>query len=412
MFIINDDMSIYITRGDVAFFSVAAKTDTGEAYKFKAGDVVRFKVFEKKACENVVLQKDFGVEAEADEVEILLEEKDTKIGEIISKPTDYWYEVELNPFTNPQTILGYDDDGPKVFRLLPEGDDIEEDEPITPEDIPVVDSELDLTSTRPVENQAIARAILGIEDNVKAELEKHKADIETELYTNAHGNRIINVAEPEEDTDAVNKGYADRKYLQSDGSVVMTGYLYNKTNSYPVVMKDREINGVTYRATLGVGQTSANADGVGSASLELRSSADNFATMVGRLDLRADGKLRVQVGNNSAFLYGLQDISSDFIESLGEGVVLGAIAVYKQGNIINGYMYLDCTNATSNDLFTVKGKYASIIPNVLATFKCTSAPEDRPNAIMTLGNNLWFIEGADVSKIYKVMLNFTYMCEN
>ena len=168
MFVINEDKSIYITRGDVAFFSIKATTDTGEAYKFQAGDVVRFKVFEKKACENVVLSKDFGIEAETEEVEIYLEEKDTKIGDVISKPVEYWYEVELNPYTDPQTILGYDEDGAKVFRLYPEGNEAEDYDPVTPEDIPVVDEELSLTSTRPVQNQAIARAIV----SVRSDLEK------------------------------------------------------------------------------------------------------------------------------------------------------------------------------------------------------------------------------------------------
>lgn len=199
MFVINEDKSIHITRGDVAFFSIEAKTDTGETYKFLPGDVVRFKVFGKKDCENVVLSKDFAVEAEANEVSIYLEEKDTKFGDVISKPTDYWYEVELNPYTNPQTILGYDDDGAKVFKLFPEGNEAEDDDPITPEDIPVVDKELSLTSTRPVENQAIARAIIEMQEEVNKGL------------TNAKGNRITNVADPIVDNDAVNLHYAKEK---------------------------------------------------------------------------------------------------------------------------------------------------------------------------------------------------------
>jgi hypothetical protein len=181
MFVINEDKSIYITRGDVAFFSLLVKTETGETYKFQAGDVIRFKVYEKKACENVVLSKDFGIEAETEEIEIYLSEKDTKIGDVISKPTDYWYEVELNPYTNPQTILGYDDDGAKVFKLFPEGNEKEDDEPITPEDIPVVDAELDLTSTRPVQNQAIARAVAGVKTEVQNELTKHSKEIDAAL---------------------------------------------------------------------------------------------------------------------------------------------------------------------------------------------------------------------------------------
>ena len=161
MFTLNDDLSIYATRGDIVFFSVSAEDD-GKAYTFKAGDLVRVKIFGKKDAENVVLQKDFPVTADTEAVEIFLTEDDTKIGEVISKPKDYWYEVELNPLTNPQTIIGYDDNGAKVFKLFPEGVDMEEATPIQPEDIPVVDDVLDVTSTRPVENQAIARAVLSL----------------------------------------------------------------------------------------------------------------------------------------------------------------------------------------------------------------------------------------------------------
>lgn len=121
MFVINEDSSIHITRGDVAFFSVAAD-DNGEAYKFKPGDVLRITVYGKKDAENVVLQKDFAIFTETESVDIYLSEVDTKFGDVISKPTDYWYEIELNPDTAPQTIIGYDEDGAKIFRLFPEGD--------------------------------------------------------------------------------------------------------------------------------------------------------------------------------------------------------------------------------------------------------------------------------------------------
>ena len=157
MFQLNDDLSIYVTRGDVVFLSVTADND-GEPYQFKAGDVVRFKVYGKKDAGSVVLQKDFPVTEDGETVELFLDENDTKIGEVISKPVDYWYEVELNPFDNPQTIIGYDEDGAKIFKLFPEGADITAPVP-DPEDIPVVDEELDMTSTRPVQNQAVAREL-------------------------------------------------------------------------------------------------------------------------------------------------------------------------------------------------------------------------------------------------------------
>ena len=167
MFQINsDDMSIYLTRGDTALFQVPAMKSETERYVFQPGDVVRIKVFEKKACENVVLQKDFGIEEETEFATIQLDERETKIGEVISKPKDYWYEIELNPFTEPQTIVGYDDDGPKVLKLFPEGADVP-DVPIEEEDIPIVDSELDLTSTRPVSNHAVSKGFLEVKKNIE-----------------------------------------------------------------------------------------------------------------------------------------------------------------------------------------------------------------------------------------------------
>ncbi len=164
MFSINDDMSIWVTRGDTVSFSVVA-TQGDKNYVFKNGDVVRIKVVEKKDCEAVVLQKDFAVTEEAERVNIVLTENETRIGEVISKPTDYWYEVELNPHTNPQTILGYDEDGAKIFKLFPEGKDLEY-EP-SEEEIGTVDEELDMTSERPVQNQAIARAINDVEEQIE-----------------------------------------------------------------------------------------------------------------------------------------------------------------------------------------------------------------------------------------------------
>ncbi len=168
MFVVNEDNSIYATRGDIVFFSVSAEDrETKTKYTFKAGDVLRIKVYGKKDAENVVLQKDFPVLNNTSEVEIYLTEEDTKIGEVISKPVDYWYEVELNPDEAPQTIIGYNEDGAVLFKLFPEGADVETYEP-DPEDFPVVDEELDMTSPRPVSNSAIARAFTNLEAGYEA----------------------------------------------------------------------------------------------------------------------------------------------------------------------------------------------------------------------------------------------------
>jgi hypothetical protein len=161
MFVVNEDLSIYATRGDIVCLNVSATDDrTGEPYEFQPGDVLQMKIYAKKDAENVVLQKDFPVPAKTNTVGVFLTEQDTRIGDVISKPVDYWYEVTLNPYTNPQTFIGYDEDGAKVFKLFPEGNEV--DDPIEPEEIPTVDADLDMTSKRPVENQAIARAIVQI----------------------------------------------------------------------------------------------------------------------------------------------------------------------------------------------------------------------------------------------------------
>ena len=82
---------------------------------------MRLSVFGKKNCTDVVLQLDVVVAEATERVNIMLSKEDTKIGKKVNKPVDYWYEVELNPDAYPQTIVGYDEDGAKIFKLYPEG---------------------------------------------------------------------------------------------------------------------------------------------------------------------------------------------------------------------------------------------------------------------------------------------------
>lgn len=180
MFLINEDMSIHVTRGDSLFFTVTAE-ENGENYVFLQGDVVRIKVTEKKECDNVVLQKDFIVTETREAVDIILNGQDTKIGDVISKPVDYWYEIELNPYTNPQTIIGYDNDGAKIFKLLPEGRDLVEE---LPEDVQEVDAVLDPTSTNPIQNQAVALEVMNIMD-ILSNIDGRVAQIVSDVVANS-----------------------------------------------------------------------------------------------------------------------------------------------------------------------------------------------------------------------------------
>ncbi len=192
MFTIDSDNNISVTRGDVIYFGVSAEDpETKELYMFQPGDVVRINVYGKNDCTDVVLKRDFLVYVPSEEVEIFLGKSETKIGDIINKPKDYWYEVVLNPDDKPQTIIGYGDDGAKVFKLLPEGeDDTEQDEDIQPEDIPIIDDELDEESERPVKNKAIAKAIVALLakiDSLEREISSLKADESTNTTNETEG---------------------------------------------------------------------------------------------------------------------------------------------------------------------------------------------------------------------------------
>lgn len=123
MFIINEDNSIYVTRGDAMAFGVEMRGEDGERQNFLAGDVVRLKVYAKKNTSHIVLQKEVIVAEESESVVLYLSSEDTKFDNEISKPKDYWYEVELNPDGDTQTIIGFDEDGAKLFILFPEGGD-------------------------------------------------------------------------------------------------------------------------------------------------------------------------------------------------------------------------------------------------------------------------------------------------
>lgn len=120
MFKVTSDKTIHITRGDIGTLKIGATNEDGSNYVFKDGDVVRLKVSKNKLCNTIEIQKDVKAIAGSEMVELNLVSKDTKIGEIINAPTVYWYEIELNPDTEPQTIIGFDEFGAKVFKLYPE----------------------------------------------------------------------------------------------------------------------------------------------------------------------------------------------------------------------------------------------------------------------------------------------------
>lgn len=116
---INENKSIEINRGDAGTITL-----TNKSGNFNVGDVLKLSIVEKKNYNRVFFQKEYQVEQESDTFDIPLTSEDTKIGDIISKPTVYWYEIEYN---GNQTLIGYDDEGAKEFILYPEAPEKEND---------------------------------------------------------------------------------------------------------------------------------------------------------------------------------------------------------------------------------------------------------------------------------------------
>lgn len=118
-----DGTTIKLNRGDVLNFTLTLSSSSGEPYVFQDGDKVVFSVYNKnKMSDNAVLLKEFVVSGSQQSVEINCTKKDTKLGDLINKPVEYWYEVELN---NEYTVIGYDDDGAKILMLFPEGSKVQ-----------------------------------------------------------------------------------------------------------------------------------------------------------------------------------------------------------------------------------------------------------------------------------------------
>ena len=114
-----DDFTIHLTRGDRCSLKVKAiNADTQEQYYFPAGSKVTFAIVPKLGyTEGAVLKKTVDVLEDTEEVEILLTENDTKIGDMIDKKVKYWYNVVVN---DDITIIGSDEDGEKTIIIYPE----------------------------------------------------------------------------------------------------------------------------------------------------------------------------------------------------------------------------------------------------------------------------------------------------
>ena len=118
-----DGNTIYLNRGDTLSFNLKLTKEDGTYYSFLPGDKITFSIYKKgKMNDKASLLKEITATNNTDTLTITCTSEETKLGELINKPVDYWYEIELN---NEYTVLGYDEDGPKLFKLYPEGSKIE-----------------------------------------------------------------------------------------------------------------------------------------------------------------------------------------------------------------------------------------------------------------------------------------------
>lgn len=115
--------TIYCTRGDNGNtlgnnIEFGYEDVDGNPVDFSIGQKVIFKVFDPKNVQNVVIQKEINIEEVCSSITIPLTNEDTSFGNYINKPVKYNYEISID---DTGTIIGYDEDGPKEFILLPEG---------------------------------------------------------------------------------------------------------------------------------------------------------------------------------------------------------------------------------------------------------------------------------------------------
>lgn len=119
-----DGTTIKVNRGDELDLSLSLETDSGSTYEFENGDKIVFSLYNKgKMDGNALLMKEITATGGETSIDISFTNTETKIGTLINRPVEYWYEIELN---DRYTVVGYDEKGAKILMLYPEGSQIEE----------------------------------------------------------------------------------------------------------------------------------------------------------------------------------------------------------------------------------------------------------------------------------------------
>lgn len=112
-----DNNHLYTTRGDTLVFNLQIFDYNNEIYTFNENDVVTFAIYKNLKQPAFVLQNFNATEGE-DTIRIEVDSEDMKIGELISNPRNYYYELTLNGVS---TVQGYAPGKRSILTLLPEG---------------------------------------------------------------------------------------------------------------------------------------------------------------------------------------------------------------------------------------------------------------------------------------------------
>lgn len=112
MEIIDNKNTLIHNRGDKGTLRIFSKIGS-----FKVDDELKFSIVTKGNYNDVVFQKIFKIPEECSEFFMSFTNEEMRIGPVISKKVEYYYEIELNDDT---TLIGSKRTGDSRFILYPE----------------------------------------------------------------------------------------------------------------------------------------------------------------------------------------------------------------------------------------------------------------------------------------------------
>lgn len=109
--------TIHLNRGDSASIQIACNNSS-----FDIGQKLCMYVMEAGNCENILAQVETDILEESNTATLSITSEATKS---LSEPfshgaKEFWYELELQNGIERTTLIGFDENGPKLFILYPE----------------------------------------------------------------------------------------------------------------------------------------------------------------------------------------------------------------------------------------------------------------------------------------------------